>query len=315
MKPVLFAGTRPYGRAENISALYDAFQGEKKYITVTGTNDHSEIQSGKYDILVIDDYPSSTPGKCIMIWHAIQGGKHIGFDQDAPYVTTARTSIIDYIIAAGDGAIPMWAQCSKISQNKILSLGMPRTDQFINKKKGDGGTLLANKRAYLYAPTFRWGKEPPSFILNYDWLDQQLNDNEIFAVKAHMMGQKILNKKYNHIIEISSLEPSTPYLYDCDIVITDYSSIIFDGYLLNKPAILFEKNTGYPEIRGMYLKYPKEYCSKYATNEQDLLSLLRATKTLTTVEMSIIHLLANKCDGNSCKRICALIQKLESERT
>jgi len=25
MKPVLFAGTRPYGRAENISALYDAY--------------------------------------------------------------------------------------------------------------------------------------------------------------------------------------------------------------------------------------------------------------------------------------------------
>jgi hypothetical protein len=24
-KPVLFAGTRPYGRAENISALYDAY--------------------------------------------------------------------------------------------------------------------------------------------------------------------------------------------------------------------------------------------------------------------------------------------------
>lgn len=29
MKPVLFAGTRPYGRAENITALYDAYQGEK----------------------------------------------------------------------------------------------------------------------------------------------------------------------------------------------------------------------------------------------------------------------------------------------
>ena len=32
MKPVLFAGTRPYGRAENISALYDYYQGEKKFI-------------------------------------------------------------------------------------------------------------------------------------------------------------------------------------------------------------------------------------------------------------------------------------------
>ena len=67
VKPVLFAGTRPYGRAENISALYDAYQREKKYIQVIGNNDHPLIHSGEYDVMVIDDIPSSSPGKCMMI--------------------------------------------------------------------------------------------------------------------------------------------------------------------------------------------------------------------------------------------------------
>lgn len=307
MKPVLFAGTRPYGRAENISALYDYYQGNKKFIELEWHHKHPDITSGNYDVLVIDEFPSQVPKKCILIWHAIQGGKHIGFDQPNPYI---NNKLIDYVIAASDGAIPMWAKCTQLSEDKILPLGMPRTDVFIGKQKGDGGTVLANKRSYLYVPTFRWPEETPEFILDYDWLDQQLTDKELFVVKAHIVGHSFLNKEYKHIIEVSSTDPSTPYLIDCDIVITDYSSIIFDGYLLNKPSILFSPNFDYINRRGMYMKYPEEYSSKIATNEKELLDLLRSTNAITTIEKSCIERVANKCDGESCARICKLIEEL-----
>lgn len=307
MKPVLFAGTRPYGRAENISALYDYYQGEKKFIQLEWHHKHPDITSGNYDVLVIDEFPSQVPKKCILIWHAIQGGKYIGLNQPNPYIDN---TIIDYVIAAGDGAIPMWAKCTNLSENKILPLGMPRTDTFINKKKGMGITMLAHKRAYLYAPTFRWPEEATEFTLNYDWLDSQLADNELFVVKAHTVGHPFLTKQYRHIIEISSAEPSTPYLIDCDVVITDYSSIIFDGYLLNKPSVLYSPNFDYVNKRGMYMKYPQEYSSKCATNESELLNLLRSTHELTEVERNCINKVGNKCDGYSCERICNLISKL-----
>ena len=120
----------------------------------------------------------------------------------------------------------MWNKCTNISSDKILSLGMPRTDALLKKYKGEGNTILAKKRSYLYVPTFRWPEETTEFILNYDWLDQQLTDDELFVVKAHIVGHPLLDKTYKHIIEISSSEPSNPYLIDCDVVITDYSSII-----------------------------------------------------------------------------------------
>ena len=309
-KPVLFAGTRPYGRAENISALYDAYQGEKKYLGIHDYNEFLKINDKDYNVLVIDEFPRRFCKKNIMIWHAIQGGKYIGFNQPNPYINLDIVKRIDYIIAASDGAIPMWSKCTELPENKILPLGMPRTDTFIGKTKGCGNTVLASKRSYLYVPTFREPTEPMAFLLNYDWLDNELTDNELFIVKAHMRGQHILSKQYKHIIEISSSEPSTPYLYDCDVIITDYSSIIFDGYLLNKPAILFEKFPGYTTYRGMYMQYPQEYCSKYVTNEEELLNLLRSVNTLTQVELDVINKVANKCDGHSCERICKLIEEL-----
>ena len=308
-KPVLFAGTRPYGRAENISALYDAYQGEKQYLGIYDYNEFLKI-TPDYDVLVIDEFPRRFTKKTILVWHAIQGGKTIGYDQPKPYIDPAITNKIDYVIAAGTGAIPMWESCTKLPPDRILSLGMPRTDSFIGKKKGDGHTLLADKRSYLYVPTFREPDESPNFKIDLDLIDNYLYDDELFVVKAHMRTDTMLHKQYKHIIEISSSEPSSPYLYDCDVVVTDYSSIIFDGYLLNKPAILFEKEKGYVDYRGMYLKYPYEYCSKNAINEKELLYLLRSTTSLTEVEYNVINKVADKCDGHSCERICKLINIL-----
>ena len=97
-KPVLFAGTRPYGRAENISALYDAYQGEKKYLGIYDYNEFLKINDKDYDILVIDEFPRRFSKVNIMIWHAIQGGKYIGFNQPSPYINSDLVKRIDYII-------------------------------------------------------------------------------------------------------------------------------------------------------------------------------------------------------------------------
>ena len=62
----------------------------------------------------------------------------------------------------------------------------------------------------------------------------------------------------------------------------------------------------------MYMQYPQEYSSKCATNEKDLLDLMRSTNTLTDIERDCINRVANMCDGHSCERICNLISKLNT---
>ena len=80
-KPVLFSCFRPIERAENLRAIYEAYTGPKKLIHSYDPDYHAEVTSGKYDVMVTDDFPSVTPGKCIVIWHGIQGGKTIGLPQ------------------------------------------------------------------------------------------------------------------------------------------------------------------------------------------------------------------------------------------
>ena len=321
-KPVLFASFRPLQRAENLRAIYEAYPGEKVHICTFDPNYRQEVLSGKYDLMVIDEFPTVTPCKCIMIWHGIQGGKYIGLDQPGhPFYKPEDKDLMTCIVSAGIGAIPMWVRCTGMSVFSIKPYGMPRTDQYIGKQKGDGHTPLAEKRSYLFVPTFRDRGETPFPDIDWDYIDNHLTDDELIAVKVHpwssYQGRDQATGALNassrkHIITIPGTEPSTPYLYDADVIVTDYSSIMFDGYLLGKPAVLFEKNPGYTESRGMYLQYPEQYCSRYATDEQGLIALMRDAygNGLTPTEISCRDKVAEACDGNSCKRISRLIDSL-----
>ena len=316
-KPVLFSSFRPIERAENTRAIYEAYNGPKKLVNFFDPDYRSEVTSGRYNLMVIDDFPSCTPGKCIVIGHGIHGGKVCGLDQPGtPYYHRRDAKLITYIASAGHGSIGMWESASGVPRDRILPLGMPRTDQYIGKQKGDGHTALSGKRAYLYVPTFRDKGETPLPEVDLDYIDGQLSNGEVFAVKPHpwyyqYVSKQILDKQYRHIIAIPGDEPSAPYLYDADVVITDYSTIMFDAYLLNKPVVLFEKVYGYTETRGMYMKYPWEYSSRWAFNEELLMYWLHQKELkLTSIEADCKLTVADMCDGHACERICKLIDRL-----
>lgn len=312
-KPVLFVSFRTLSRAENLKAIYNAYDGPKVHICTYDKNYRDEVTSGKYDLMVIDEFPDVAPKYCIMIWHGIQGGKTIGLDQPKqPYYYKAWAENMTYIISASTGMVETWSKCTGVPADHVLPLGMPRTDEYVGKHKGDGETRLADKRAYLYVPTFRDSGETAFPNIDWRYIDDNLYDDELFAIKAHpWYSQKQFDvTKYKHIIELPTSTPSAPYLYDADVIITDYSSIMFDAYLLDKPVVLFEKWKGYTTTRGMYLQYPTDYCSRYATNEEDLIDMLRTSYSLRSADLDCLHTVADMCDGHSCERLCNLITQL-----
>ena len=310
MKPVLFTSNKPLERAENIHAVFSAFDGEKEFIHTNPWKPNPDLSSSRYSIRVADEFIGASPGKAIMIGHGIAGGKTYGLDQPNPYHRKQNAELLTYVITTSEEMIPLTAKQSGVPEDRVLPLGMPRTDNYFGKHKGDGGTFLAEKRAYLYAPTFRAKGDPNYPEIDWDWLDDHLGNDEVLVVKPHMVTKTILKRTYRRIIETSSEEPSTPYLIDCDVLITDYSSILFDAHILGKSVVLFEKNTGFLASRGMYLDYPYEYASRYCTNEMDLLQLIRYADGPREEDRECIAKTAAACDGHSSERVCELIRSI-----
>lgn len=306
---VLFTSNRPLDRAENLKAVYDGFDGDKTFIQSNPYRPQPELSDPLYSLRVTDEFPRTSPGKCILIGHGIAGGKLVGLDQPYPFFHRAYAKHLTYVVTTSPAMVPSVAKQSGVTEDKVLPLGMPRTDMYFGKKKGDGGTCPA-KRTYLYCPTYRTVEETPMPYIDWVTIDQTLSDDELLLVKPHMMTGNILRGQWRHIREIPSTLPSAPYLIDCDVLITDYSSIMFDAMILGKPVVLFEKLPGYLDTRGMYLKYPEGYTTRYAMNERDLIQLMRWADAPNEAETLCRQTVAGSCDGHSTERVCNLIKEI-----
>ena len=74
---VLFISSRPMPRCENITAVYEAYQGEKVFDLMYERT--SDILSGKkdvdYDLVVTDEIVKESKAPVIMIYHGAACGK------------------------------------------------------------------------------------------------------------------------------------------------------------------------------------------------------------------------------------------------
>ena len=312
MYPVLFTSQRDLSRAENIRTVYRAYDGPKDFIKLDYWRRSTEITSGKYRVMVTDEIPAQSPGKVILIGHGIAGTKLYGLDQPRPYATRDNAALITYVITQSPDLIAQVAKQHGVTLRQVLPLGMARTDAFFNAVKGDGGTGYADKRVYLYAPTYRQKHERTFTTIDWYGIDNALKDNEVLLVKPHMLTPAILNGSYRHIKEISNKEPSTPYIIDCDVLITDFSSIMMDGLAARKPVVLFSKDNGYLSSRGMYFTYPEAYSEYYCNNERTLVDTLRRAVWTDAAEDKRKFFVPT-ADGKATARLLKLIQEVNNE--
>lgn len=315
MGKVLFTSRRPLGRCENITAVYNAYDGDKDFIQSSwGKDQDPRIRSGEFSVMVADDFVSYSPGKLIMITHGASGGKTYGLTQPMGYHNRRQAELIDYVVSTSEATRQLEAVQHGVPVSKVLALGMPRMDAYYGKKKGDGGTPLAGKRAYLYVPTFRRPQDPPMPAINWRYIDSLLTDDEILVVKRHMVTRSpILNAQYMHIVEEPPNVPSAPYLIDSDVVITDYSSILFDAHVLGKPLILFEKNIGFVQTRRMSYPYPDGYSSRYVNSEEELVNYMRHSEGQQELDLLCKERCCGACDGHATERVVDLIRRVADE--
>lgn len=318
---VLFTSSRPLERADNVLAVWNEYWGKKKFAKIG----YGDASSYPEDVVVTDEFlkfadkPRQT---VIMIGHGLTGGKLYGNDQKNGQFTgyPERMALVDYYITSSEDMRCHAASAAGIPFGRCLPLGMPRTDRYLDiRKKGVGMTEMAVvPRAYLYVPTFRAWYDKAATPLPYEELDEMMGDDELLVVKRHPNTPNHLVKRgrrrMRHILELSAVEQIEPYLYDCDVLVTDFSSAMLDALVIRKPVVLVTDDDGYLTTRGMYEPYPDGYSSRSVKAEGNAKGLLDALRRavdegFTLEDEERRTKFAGACDGKSARRVAEFARK------
>ena len=194
----------------------------------------------------------------------------------------------DYLVSQNSFSTEIFKSCFAFKDRPILQIGYPRNDILIrdnNKekikeyKKKLG--LPLDKKIILYAPTWRdneysvKGKYKFVSKLDFDKAQKELSDEYIFIVKYHyLVSDKIDWSPYKGFVYTFDETKDIAWLYlVSDMMITDYSSVMFDYSLLKRPMLFFAYDLeNYKEnIRGFYFDFVEEAPGPISKNTDQLI--------------------------------------------
>lgn len=290
-----------------------------------------EAEILRSDVVVLDTYcipasmiPHRSGTKVVQMWHALGAVKKFGWQTvGKPDGTSERTAKLmrmhvgyDYVICPSDVTKKYYCEAFRVGEDKIVKLGLPRIDYIRNVTHGEGAARARervlkwypalgstvnknagsadaagteNKKTVLYAPTFRRGAAPAVSTLA-DALDPAEYN---ILVKLHPLyggGGRIFRDNIIYDEEFSTYE----LLAASDLIISDYSSLVIEATLSDKPLYLYTYDIDeYEKTTGLNMDFEKEAIGKYAFKEAaDLAAALKEqydTKALREFGMKYIE--------------------------
>lgn len=230
----------------------------------------------------------------------------------------------DLIIATSDEMAKITSRAFDLPPNRVRVTGFPRNDVLFRPRKSDLGAPVpvslqraANSGAttYLYLPTFR---DSNKSYMNIDWeeLDRLMREiGGIFFFKTHPMDRLTSNVDFKNIVELpQKMDVYNALLYS-SVLISDYSSIIFDYMLLDRPIIYYMPDLEEFIEGSRSLNFdPTELavgpiCKSFP-------DLLNAIETVSAGDASryrechkdVMPRIHSFRDGDSCKRVLEIIR-------
>lgn len=146
---------------------------------------------------------------------------------------------------------------------EILNTGAPRNDVFFsNKSKKLANKVkkmynVMDKNIILYAPTFR--EDFKLYIPSIDFakilvnVEQRFGGEWIVFLRLHPMLIEKINLNNKNIVDVSKHDDMQELLCASDILISDYSSTIWDFALQKRPIFIYADDLEkYEKSRGFY---------------------------------------------------------------
>jgi CDP-ribitol ribitolphosphotransferase len=237
-------------------------------------------------VFIVDDYffpiyvvrPRSGT-TIIQTWHACGAFKKVGysvldksFGVDEALASRVRIhSNYDVCLVASQSAAAHYAEAFRQPLEKFVSrLGIPRTDVFFGEEHlartreavRDTYGLTDGRRVILYAPTFRGDSVTDARAtddLDLGLLAESLRDDHVLLIRLHPFVRSrtaIVPELEGFAIDVSDHPDINELMLVSDVLVTDYSSAIYEFALLGQPMVFFAPDyEAYEAERGFYFDY------------------------------------------------------------
>lgn len=323
----------------NIRGVYDRTNGKKTVFTRMMPYDDEQMDEAiqavySSKVVVTDDYFylfrkfGKKPGqKFVQLWHAAGAFKKFGVDGTSLFPEVDRLYHKDYdvVSVSGENVRGIYAGAFGVEETRVEAYGVPRTDKLLDaeyvsqvrKRILTEHPNLAGKQIILYAPTFRDGKGQDKHDfrpeMDFESLSHSLKENQVFLICPHpVMQNRIVPGSYENIIQVEDFT-TNEMMCVADLLITDYSSVIFEFSLLDKPMVFYCYD--YDEYnRDFYLDYEKDLPGKLLRSYSELEEYIcKGDFNEADRAKEFCKRYMSACDGKSSERLACVLEKLLKE--
>lgn len=277
-----------------------------------------------------DDYRKRRGQYYVMTWHSSLRLKKIEGDTESTlpvnYVKMAKADSkkIDVLLSGCYFSDQIFKRAFWYD-GPILKSGTPRTDIFYVKDKDNRISTIKKRMGIkeslgiiLYAPTFRKGDNLDSYNLDFHSLINNISANTnkewivLGRLHPHLSKFSKTILQGNNVFDVTSYDDIQELLLISDILITDYSSLMFDFAETRRPCFLYAPDLENYQKNDRSLYFQLEELPFPVSQTQDELhkQIQNLDKTNYAKAINIfMKAVGSYEDGNASKRVTDYIER------
>ena len=284
-------------------------------------------------LFVVDDYffpmyvitPRRGTAR-VQTWHAAGAFKKIGYSVldksfGADEALVSRVDIhsnYTLCLMPSDAATVHYMEAFRQPRERFSSvLGLPRTDLFFDaaqRARADAAIrdrydLPPGRRVLLYAPTFRGDTMHAARYddsLDLAALHRALGDEWVVLLRLHPFVRQAASldaAPAGFVRDVSDWPDMNELMFVADVLVTDYSSAIFEFALLGRPmAFLAPDADAYERERGFYLDFRRDMPGPIFETTDDLASWIAAGDLDPSRSSAFARASFDVADGHASER-------------